>query len=289
MLDDIEWLHVEPTTRCNAWCSSCPRNNNGYGLTNFTLEDLSTKRLQDVIESLPKLKTVQFSGNLGDPCASKIIDKQLTVIRDRQLILQLHTNGSLRSKYWWKRLADTFGESLTVWFAIDGLQDTHHIYRQGTNWNKVIENAKSFIDEGGNAVWQFVPFAHNEHQIKSCIQLSQKLGFKRFEFVKNARYTETSFHYRTGKPIDIRPWSKHTTQWKRKGRILNKNTSENKIHQVKRKNCMHLALKSIFLNASGVITPCCYLGNTPLHSVDIAESISSNKFLPTCVKSCGSN
>ena len=59
MLDDIEWLHVEPTTRCNAWCSSCQRNNNGYGLTNFTLEDLSTKRLHDVIESLPKL--VEFA------------------------------------------------------------------------------------------------------------------------------------------------------------------------------------------------------------------------------------
>lgn len=289
MLDNIEWLHVEPTTRCNAWCSSCGRNNNGYGLTDFVMEDLSPERLTDVIGSLPKLKTVQFSGNLGDPCASKIINKQLKVIRDRDLLLQLHTNGSLRSKEWWKKLAITFGESLTVWFAIDGLQDTHHIYRQGTNWNKVIENAKSFIDEGGKAVWQFVPFAHNEHQIKSCIQLSQKLGFQRFEFVKNARYTKKSFNYRTGKAIDIRPWSKHTTQWTRKGKILNKNTSQNKTHQVKSKNCMHLALKSIFLNAYGVLTPCCYLANTPLDTVDIAQSIKSKKFLPTCIKNCGSN
>lgn len=289
MLDNIEWLHVEPTTRCNAWCSSCMRNNNGYGLTNFILEDLSPKRLHDVVESLPKLKTVQFSGNLGDPCASKIIDKQLEVIRDRDLMLQLHTNGSLRTKEWWKKLAVMFGESLTVWFAIDGLQDTHHIYRQGTDWNKIIENAKSFIDQGGNAVWQFVPFAHNEHQIKECLKLSQKLGFKRFELVKNARYTKTALHYRTGETLDIRPWSQHETQWQRKGQILNKNTGKIKSHTVKRNDCMHLALKSIFLNASGVLTPCCYLANTQLETVNIAQSITTKKFLPTCVKSCGSN
>ena len=25
-------LHVEPTTKCNASCPGCPRNNNGFGI-----------------------------------------------------------------------------------------------------------------------------------------------------------------------------------------------------------------------------------------------------------------
>ena len=29
MLDKIKMLHVEPTTRCNAWCSGCSRNKGG--------------------------------------------------------------------------------------------------------------------------------------------------------------------------------------------------------------------------------------------------------------------
>ena len=219
MLDRIKWLHIEPTTRCNAWCQFCQRNNYGYGLSDFELVDLDPSRLQKVISVMPALETVQFCGTLGDPCASKLLNEQLQVVKDSGLELQLQTNGSLRTKDWWAKLAKDFGNSLSVWFAIDGLEDTHKIYRQATNWKKIIENAKSFIDAGGNAVWQFIPFAHNEHQIRDCMKMSTALGFSRFEFVKNARYFDQAYNYKTGEPMDIRPWSKHNEQWKRQGSL----------------------------------------------------------------------
>ena len=75
MFNGIKWLNVEPSTRCNAWCSSCSRNKSGFGLTDFVIEDLKVERLKEVIDQLPTLETVQFCGNLGDPCASKIIDR----------------------------------------------------------------------------------------------------------------------------------------------------------------------------------------------------------------------
>ena len=289
MYDKIKWLHVEPTTRCNAWCSSCGRNNNGYGLTDFVLEDLDPDRLEQVIDKLPNLKVVQFCGNLGDPCASKQIDRQLKIIKDRDLELQIHTNGSLRSKDWWSNLAIMFSSRLTVLFAIDGLEETHKIYRQATNWNKTIENAKSFIDAGGNAVWQFIPFAHNEHQIKDCMKLSTSMGFTKFEFVKNARYGSKAYDYRSGEPVDIRPWSKHNEQWSRKGKILDKKTGNDVVKKkVEKKNCMHLALSSLFLNASGVIAPCCYFGQRPFVEGQIDDSITSENFITTCINYCGS-
>ena len=289
MYDKIKWLHVEPTTRCNAWCSSCPRNNNGYGLTDFVLEDLEPARLEQVLDKLPNLKVVQFCGTLGDPCASKQIDRQLKIIKDRDLELQIQTNGSLRSKDWWHNLARMFGDRLTVWFAIDGLEDTHKIYRQATNWNKIIENAKSFLDAGGNAVWQFIPFAHNEHQINDCMKLSTSMGFTKFEFVKNARYHSKAYDYRSGEPVDIRPWSKHNEQWSRKGKILDKKTGNNVVKKkVEKKNCMHLALSSLFLNASGVIAPCCYFGQRPFVEGQIDDSITSENFITTCINYCGS-
>ena len=134
MYNTIKWLHVEPSTRCNAWCSSCGRNKSGFGLKDFVLEDLDPDRLKEVLDKLPNLTTVQLCGNLGDPCASKLIGQQLKIIKERDLDLQIHTNGSLRSKDWWRSLAKTFGKKITVWFAIDGLEDTHRIYRQATNW-----------------------------------------------------------------------------------------------------------------------------------------------------------
>lgn len=289
MLDDVRWIHVELSTRCNAWCSSCSRNKNGYGLSDFKLQDLSVERLKQVLNKLPNLKTVQLCGTLGDPCASKLIDEQLKIVREHDLEVQLHTNGSLRSKEWWYNLSKMFGDKLTVWFAIDGLEDTHKIYRQGTYWKKIIENASAFIDNGGNAVWQFIPFAHNEHQIKECIKLATKMGFAKFEFVKNARYTEKAFDYKTGQSIDIQPWSRHNDQWSRKGKILDKKTTmTGKKTKVQTKDCMHLALKSIYLNASGVITPCCYFTEKPLVHGEIEKSINNQKFFPTCIDSCGS-
>ena len=44
------WLHVEPTSRCNAWCPSCPRNNRGYGLADINVLDLDPQRLASVIK-----------------------------------------------------------------------------------------------------------------------------------------------------------------------------------------------------------------------------------------------
>jgi hypothetical protein len=175
-----------------------------------------------------------------------------------------------------------------VWFAIDGLEDTHKIYRQATNWKKIIENAQSFIDAGGNAVWQFIPFAHNEHQIRDCMKMATALGFSKFELIKNARYFEKAYDYRTGEPMDIRPWSKHNEQWKRKGEILGKTTGAVKKVRVEAKNCMHLALSSLFLNASGVVTPCCYFPAKPFVENEIVDSIRSKNYLPKCIKVCGS-
>jgi len=288
MFDTIKWLHVEPSTRCNAWCSGCSRNNSGFGLTNFVKEDLKTERLKEVIEMLPALHTVQFCGNLGDPCASKIINNQLLIVKDKDVHLQIHTNGSLRTTKWWAELAKQFGDKIEVWFAIDGLEDTHAIYRQATNWQKIIDNATAFIQAGGRAVWQFIPFTHNEHQIKDCMRMSTSLGFYRFEFVKNARYRDQPLDYQTGELLDIKPWSQHESQWQRRGGILDKIQKKIEKKTVLEKDCMHLAMPSIFLNASGVISPCCYFKQTPLSDHNIREQIQQKRYQKICLSSCGS-
>ena len=205
MIEDskIRWLHVEPTSQCNAHCPACPRNNNGYGLIDgLSIQDLSIENLAKVFDRFSSIDSVQFCGNYGDPIAAKNIIEQIEFVISKNVSrIQIHTNGSLKTKAWWKNLAkilSTVNESY-VEFAIDGLEDTHSIYRQGTDFNKIISNATAFINAGGTAYWQFIPFKHNEHQIKDCIRLSQKLGFKKFNFVKNARYKDVSYHYKTRK------------------------------------------------------------------------------------------
>lgn len=271
------WLHVEPTTRCNAWCPGCSRNNNGFGLTDFVVEDLNPEILAITIKEY-NITSVQLCGNLGDPCAAKNIDAQLDMLTGINR-LQIHTNGSLRKPKWWRDLASQFAhlEQFDVWFAIDGIGDTHSYYRQGTNYDRVIENAQAFIEGGGSAVWQFIPFKHNQHQIKDCIKLSQQLGFKRFEFIRNARYGKDARHYSTGKPLDIEPWTRDT-DYNRRYTISD---------TVNPKDCMHLSIPSIYLSATGLVTPCCYMKNTPLKTVDILQEFSNNSYRTVCTRNCG--
>ena len=48
-----------------------------------------------------------------------------------------------------------------------------------------MENAKAFIDAGGNARWYFIEFEHNYHQIDEARRIATDMGFKQF----NAKYT----------------------------------------------------------------------------------------------------
>lgn len=271
----MTWLHIEPTTRCNAWCPSCPRNQNGYGLSDFILEDLDTQRLAEVLQTY-NIKNAMLCGNLGDALAAKNLDSQIEVVKHLDRI-QIRTNGSLRKPDWYKSVQDQLKDKLEIWFAIDGLEDTHSYYRQGTSFDRIIENAQSFIAAGGHAVWQFIPFEHNQHQIKDCMRMSQKMGFKRFEFVRNARVLDVNLHYRTGKPLDIKIWNmdKH---FNRKYRMS---------ASVETKNCMHLSMPSLFLSAAGKLTPCCYMFETDLETVDIKKEFNTNSFRKICMTNCG--
>ena len=75
----------------------------------------------------------------------------------------MDTNASLRSKDVWHELGviTKSNNNSSVTFSIDGLQDTNHIYRIQTDWNKIMQNAKTYISAGGVAEWKYIIFKHN--------------------------------------------------------------------------------------------------------------------------------
>lgn len=88
---------------------------------------------------------------------------------------------------WWSRIAPLLGECV---FAIGGLQDTHSLYRRGTDFKTVLRNAQAFIRAGGTATWAFVIFKHNEHQVEEARRLSREMGFLSFRLKKTKRFFE---------------------------------------------------------------------------------------------------
>jgi MoaA/NifB/PqqE/SkfB family radical SAM enzyme len=278
---DIKWLHVELSTRCNAWCPACGRNNLGFGLVDHLVEeDLNFDTLQQTLKKLPNLHTIQLCGNYGDPVIAKNITEVIELCKKFCKKIQIHTNGSLRNAEWWHYMAEQLKNiEHDVWFGIDGLSDTHHLYRQGTDFDKIINNATSFINNGGNAVWQFIPYQHNEHQIKDCIRLSQQLGFKKFKMATLHRTTTIVKHYKSGIAYTLSPPGSVSKLLKT---LNNEQNTSTKID-----DCMHYAYPSIYLGANGKFSTCCYQHKK---TFDTIEELFYNRQDLTniiCIKNCG--
>lgn len=190
---DIKTVHLEVTERCNASCPMCARNING-GEQNpwihnaeLSIEDIKKIFTTDFIQ---QLNHMYMCGNYGDPIVAK---DTLEIFRhfrsvNSDILLSMNTNGSARQEDWWAELATVIGDKGYVIFSIDGLEDTNHLYRKDTNFNRIMKNAKAFIQSGGNAHWEYLVFAHNEHQVEEAKGLADSLGFKKFQLKKSARF-----------------------------------------------------------------------------------------------------
>lgn len=277
-LDQISRVHVELTTRCNARCPMCPRNyrgydfNSGYPITELSLADFKKIFKPEFLQQLRGVPAypsdvygVNFNGNLGDFAAAKDGVEIVEYLVENDIDVSINTNGSLRGANWWRRLALP---RVRIGFALDGLADTHQLYRQDTDWNRVIENAQAFIDAGGYAIWRFVPFDHNRHQEAACRKMSEEMGFQYFENIYDGRdrgpafNRDGTFSHHIGEPWDPNPDIKpmlesHITWFDHRTVACEKDTPAVEI------SCLHVRRKEIYVSADGSVFPCCFLGFYP--------------------------
>ncbi len=182
----IDEYQIEVTTYCNAACPQCPRNINGGGVNpHLKLEHLPRQTIDTAFtkELCNRLRQIFFCGSYGDPIMHPDF---LDILRDfRQkcptLWLYIHTNGGAHDTDYWITLAEIIGGYGQVDFNIDGLADTNHLYRRNTDFDKIINNATAYINAGGRAVWNYIIFEHNQHQVDQAQQLSVQLGFRDFK------------------------------------------------------------------------------------------------------------
>ena len=267
-LPEIRSVHIELTTKCNARCPMCMRNyrgvdyNSGYPDTELTLENIQHILTPEILKTIDR---VNFNGNLGDFSVAKDGAEIVQYLVAHDITVGINTNGSLRTKTWWQKLASP---RVTIGFALDGLADTHARYRQDTDWNRIIENAQAYIAAGGRAIWRFVPFEHNRHQEAECRTLATEMGFIDFENIYDGRdagpvYTRTGefSHWLgpEGNPPPIKDMlQSHITWYDSKTVNIPKDTATLNLR------CRHKVAREIYLAADGTVYPCCYVGFYPL-------------------------
>jgi len=287
---------------CNANCPGCPRNyygypyNDGYIEKNLTLSDIKKIFKPNFIKQLKRLR---IEGNFGDFVAN---NESVDIIKffikcNPDLRIRAVTNGSAQTLKFWKELGEL---GITVVFSIDGLEDTHNIYRQNTDFNKIISNAKAFIDAGGKARCKTVVFDHNKHQINEIKQLAKQLGFLDFEKVINTRGAIPVFD-RKGTLVNKIDGYNKTTDLKQI--LTSRKTDEVLLEDIEpfvkkadEINCEVCSTKEIYVDSTGDVYPCCYLGFNPrkygngnYHQAvnkQIKEIIYPNNALKDSLESC---
>jgi 4Fe-4S single cluster domain len=235
----IDTLHIELTTFCNAACPVCSRTFFLKKNKEFPLLHLDIKKIYDIEKNIIKnLKKIQLCGTYGDPILHpRFFDFIDYFLENTNAVIEISTNGQPHKDKWWKLLGEKLGNRGHVIFGLDGLENTHSIYRKNTDFNKIISNAINFIDAGGEAHWQFIPFKHNEKDIISAKKLSQKLKFKKF-FLKDERHSGIF------------------EDWSHKRVSFNSNQTLETIKQ----RCL-FSKGTVYLQANGIFFPCCYMGN----------------------------
>jgi len=260
-LNEVRAIHLEVTSKCQARCPMCPRRINGGPLNPFIeLNEITLEKFQEwfSIDFIKQLNHLSMCGNLGDPIIAKDTLEIFRYLRNynTSMALVMHTNGSARTSEWFEELARL---RVRIVFGIDGLEDTHHLYRIDTDWKKIIDNAIAFINAGGDARWDMLAFQHNEHQIDQCKIFSQELGFKDFYVKHTSRFKDGKFNVLddTGKTKYILyPTTKSNTM------ISKVATAEQDL--LPTISCKAQRDSQMYISADGTVTPCCWIDLRPM-------------------------
>lgn len=271
--DQLKSIHLEITNRCQARCPMCSRNvRGGIDNPNLTLADWTLEDFKTIIspEVLSQVEHIYFCGNFGDPMLNKHLPEMCEYARliNPDLRLKIHTNGGARTKQWWTQLAHSMPKDHSVIFGIDGLEDTHHLYRVDTDYQTVINNAKTFMAAGGRAEWVFIKFRHNEHQVQEAERRAKELGFVQFTIKNSNRFigsTDFDVHDRDGKVLyQLQPPTDNVVKF------IDKNVIDKLDDWVNSSTivCKADNEKEIYIDAQRQVYPCCFLASAPLYYVE---------------------
>lgn len=264
-------LHIELTDKCQASCPMCARNYNGgaerpfVGQREVTLNQFKSWFTPEFLKTIDNFYAC---GNYGDPIIAKDCLSIFEYVRScSDTRLSIHTNGSARTVNWWGNLAKIMTGAHEVTFGIDGFAESHVLYRRGTDWNKIIENAKAFIDAGGNATIDCLVFKHNQHEIEDFKSAMLGIGFKSVNIKSTKRfYDMQKFPVMSAngnieyclEPVDADEYKQ--INFLKLSDISNDINIWESIVESSTISPKCIQKKEIYVDARGNVYPCCWVG-----------------------------
>ena len=247
MHNPISW-HIEPTSRCTLECPGCDRTWFKKTFKHQLIQDIDIHAVIDffAINNFYG-STIQLCGNNGDPIYHPKFIEFISLLKTQKHSIHIHTNGSAKTQKFWHDLCQLLTADDKIKFAIDGLEDTNHLYRKNSNWQQVMDAVTVATASNVKTEWQFIVFRYNQHQISEAKQMSKDLNIDSFEIVKSYRWMDESLH-------GFMPDEEF---------IHKKYDHQLETHQVNKDTEMSpqcATNQHIYIDSKGDIYPCCWSG-----------------------------
>ena len=192
----IKDIEFELNTICNSFCPICSRYQthdnelwlNPHLKLNKQLEFETIRKVFDTTDRWDPELNINLIGTAGEPSLHPEFIDIVKYIRNKfpKAFINIHTNGGCRNPKFWRELGEVLHDTYhNVSFSLDGLEDTHGIYRIGVDFNKAVSHLQAFLDGGGKGIWKFIQFEWNQHQVEEARQRAKDMGCYRFQMSTN--------------------------------------------------------------------------------------------------------
>ena len=240
-------FHIEPTSKCTLECPLCDRT---WFYETFKKRNLHEINIDHIVKFVGVNAEVSMCGNNGDPIYHSKFLELCKKFKDNNCRLSISTNGSAKTETWWQKLKNILTKGDCITFALDGLEDTNHLYRKNAKWDSIMTAVKTLKDNDFKMIWQFIPFKHNQHQIYDASNLSKELGFDEFKLLPSDRWLGNKELMPDKEYID----NYHEHQ---KAVLIDKNYESGM-----EPNCLKNELPSnnLYIDSEGDFYPCCWMG-----------------------------
>ena len=133
-------FHIEPTSKCTLECPLCDRT---WFYETFKKRNLHEINIEHLVKFVGPNAQISMCGNNGDPIYHSKFHQLCKKLKGNNCALHIHTNGSAKTKAWWSKLNQILNKDDCITFAIDGLEDTNHLYRKNAKWNSIMNAIES--------------------------------------------------------------------------------------------------------------------------------------------------
>jgi len=238
-------ITIEPTNICNLRCPICET---GAGVLKRTKGMMSLADFKLVIDKISRFSNSIFFYYMGEPFLNPGSYAMIRYAKDKGLYVNSCTNGHFLDA---DKLISSGLDEISI--QIGGIsQETHEIYRVGSNLSEILTNVKKLVAQkkhlGKNnpkIILGFIVMKHNEAEVKGFLSLAKEIGVDEARILNPCvRNIEQGVNFL---PIDKRYWIYDQESFG-KGELIPENAPKNR--------CNWIYVSSVIL-FNGDVAPCC--------------------------------